>query len=216
MFFNRHRLIARRAAIAVAAAVALAAPALRAASPDDEGGAAENAGRWGLSTNVVGLGMGIANASGHFAFARQWTAELTVGYSAWDYFSADRKFRTFTVRPEVRWWARPVSSGGLFVDAHLAMTAYNFVLPGWEYRIQDRDGKHPALGGGLGLGYRLNLGSGAWALEAQAGVGVYHLDYCRYVNRPNGPLADTRRRTWVGLDNAALSIVYTFNANSRR
>ncbi|MCM1336604.1 MAG: DUF3575 domain-containing protein [Candidatus Amulumruptor caecigallinarius] len=170
---------------------------------------------WTLSTNAVEWGMFISNISGGYNFGRSWTAALSLHYSGINYMTSRRKFRTFIVRPEMRWWPR-AGYTGFFIDAHLEMAYYNFALTSRRYRIQDRDGSHPALGGGLGVGYRLRLGSGRWALEGQVGAGVYHLDYDRFYNRPNGQYVDTRRRTWFGIDNVALSIVYNFNPTTQR
>lgn len=165
--------------------------------------------RWSVSTNTVGLAMAIVNATAHYQWNCRWSAALSLYYSAWDYGRSDRKFRTFIFRPEVRYWTRRAGSG-LFFDAHVAMAAYNFALPSWNYRIQDVDGTRPALGGGLGVGWRQNL-SPRWALEFQAGAGVYALRYDRFENRPCGPLYDSRKRVFFGLDNFAISVVYNFN-----
>ena len=167
---------------------------------------------WHLETNLLEWSLAIANIAGEFDFGRRWSAALSLHYSAWDYGRSTRKFRTFIFRPEVRRWLLNDCHTGLFVDAHLQMAAYNFALPGWEYRVQDAGGTHPALGGGIGVGYRLPLGSkGRWALQAQVGAGVYRLDYNRFENRPDGAPVDRRRRTFFGLDNAAVSVVFNFN-----
>ena len=170
---------------------------------------------WHAATNALALSMAIANVQGEYDFGCRWSVAASVYYSAWNYGSVKRKLRTFIFRPEVRYW---LSEGhrGFFFDAHIQMAAYNFALPGWKYRIQDVKGHHPALGGGLGAGYRLPLGSkGRWALEAQVGVGCYHLEYNRYENVDNGRLVDRRERTFVGIDNVAVSVVYNFNAFRR-
>lgn len=170
---------------------------------------------WHLSTNLIEWGMAISNLTAEVDFAPRWSAALSLHYSGMNYAGKTRKFRTFIFRPEVRWWAGSCHKG-LFLDAHLQMAAYNFALPSWKYRIQDVGGKNPALGGGLGIGYRLPLGSnGHWAAQGQLGVGVYHLKYDRFENRPNGPLVDTRRRVWAGIDNVSVSIVYNFKASGR-
>lgn len=170
---------------------------------------------WHAATNALALSMAIANVQGEYDFGCRWSVAASVYYSAWNYGSVKRKLRTFIFRPEVRYW---LSEGhrGFFFDAHIQMAAYNVALPGWKYRIQDVKGHHPALGGGLGAGYRLPLGSkGRWALEAQVGVGCYHLEYNRYENVDNGRLVDRRERTFVGIDNVAVSVVYNFNAFRR-
>ena len=98
----------------------------------------------------------------------------------------------------------------------MQMAAYNFALPGWEYRIQDVDGRHPALGGGIGIGYRLPLGrNGRWAAEAAIGAGIYHLEYDKFVNERNGRWVSRHTRKFAGIDNVAISLVYNFNAFNR-
>lgn len=171
---------------------------------------------WYLRTNLPAWGMAMGNLSGEYRFACRWSVGLSLYYSAWNYGKVTRKFRTFTFRPEARYYFRD-GGNGLFVDAHLAMIAYNFAFSGGKYRYQDRDGKHPALGGGIGIGYRLPLSrDGRWRAEAAVGAGVYHLDYDKFLNRDNGPWAGREKRTYVGLDNASLSVIFTFNAAGRR
>ena len=170
---------------------------------------------WHASTNVLAWTLGMTNLMGEYDFGCHWSVALSLYYSAWNYAKATRKFRAFIFRPELRWWLGE-GHRGLFVDGHIQMAAYNFALPGWEYRIQDVGGRHPALGGGIGVGYRLPLGrSGRWAAEAAIGVGVYHLEYNRFGNEENGALVDRRERTFFGLDNVSVSVVYNFNAFGR-
>lgn len=170
---------------------------------------------WHLESNALEWGLMIANAGVERDLGCHWSANLSIHFSAMNYMTSTRKFRTFIIRPEARYW---LSKGhhGMFVEGHLQMASYNFALSRWNYRIQDVDGKTPALGGGLGLGYRLGIGSsGQWALQAQIGAGVYRLKYDRFENRINGALIDTRSRTWCGIDNVAISIVYNFNTQER-
>lgn len=171
---------------------------------------------WYMKSSVPAWASAVANVAGEYDFADRWSAQLDLRYSAWNYGRQTRKFRTFQLRPEVRYWFRD-GHNGLFVDAHLAMISYNVALPSWEFRIQDRGGKHPALGGGLGVGYRLNLSRDSrWRLEGSLGFGVYHLDYNRFYNKDHtrlGQLFDTRKRTFAGVDNVSVSVVYVLNLN---
>lgn len=170
-------------------------------------------GDWHLSTSLPAWAVAIVNIAGEYDFDCRWSVKLDLAYSAWNYGSHNRKFRTFVFRPEARYWFGD-SHKGLFAEAHLAMLSYNVALPSWEYRIQDRKGKHPALGGGIGVGYRLPISrNGRWSAEAAIGAGVYSLDYNRYKNEPNGQLVDTKKRTFFGIDHVALSVVYNFGRN---
>lgn len=167
--------------------------------------------RWHLETNALEWALAISNIGGEYDFANRWSVALSLHYSAWNYGKSTRKFRTFIFRPEARYWFRDCHKG-FFLDAHLQMAAYNFALPSWKYRIQDVDGKNPALGGGIGVGYRVPISkNGHWSFQTQLGIGVYHLKYDRFKNRANGPRVDTRSRVWAGIDNFAISIVYNFN-----
>lgn len=171
---------------------------------------------WYLRTNIPAWGMAMGNLSGEYRFACRWSVGLSLYYSAWNYGKVTRKFRTFSFRPEARYYFRD-GGNGLFLEGHLAMTSFNFAFTGGKYRYQDRGGDHPALGGGIGIGYRLPLSrDGRWRAEAAVGAGVYHLDYDKYLNRDNGPWAGREKRTYVGLDYASLSVVFTFNAGGGR
>lgn len=171
--------------------------------------------QWHLATNALEWALAITNLTGEYDFAPRWSVALSLHYSAWNYGKVTRKFRTFIFRPEVRYWLGDCHKG-FFVNAHVQMAAYNFALPSWEYRIQDVRGKHPALGGGLGLGYRVHLDRNKrWSFQAELGAGVYHLDYNRFENRSNGPLVDRKSRTWFGIDHVGLSIVYNFKTNRK-
>lgn len=170
-----------------------------------------NKGSWYLKTSLPAWGAAIVNVAGEWDCADRWSLALDLGYSAWDYGKSTRKFRTFLFRPEARYW---FSDGhkGWFAEGHLAMISYNVVLPDWKWRIQDAAGTHPALGGGFGFGYRFALGhTGRWHMECAVGGGVYALRYDKFENRRGGAFHDTVSKVWVGIDNVALSLVYTLN-----
>lgn len=192
-----------------------AAPAAS-TEPETESAPASCFGQWYLRTNLPAWGMAMTNISGEYQFACRWSVGLSLYYSAWNYAKVTRKFRLFSFRPEVRYYFRD-GGNGLFLDAHLAMTSFNFAFNGGKWRYQDRGGKHPALGGGIGIGYRLPLSrDGRWRAEAAVGAGIYHLDYDKFHNRDNGSWASRVKCTYVGLDYASLSVVFTFNAAGRR
>lgn len=169
-----------------------------------------------LKTNLIGWAAGSVNIAVEFDLAPHWSFSLPWYYCAWDYFKSTVKFRNFTVQPEFRYWPRVWSKGandGLFIGAHFGAMAYNFAIGG-EYRYQDRRGTHPALGGGLSIGYRKPISENQrWHVEFSAGAGCYALDYNVYENTPDykeGELVKSKKKTWFGLDNAAISISYNF------
>lgn len=178
--------------------------------------AAVATGRWYLKTSIPAWATAVANIAGEYDFAPNFSAALTVRYSAWNYGHVNCKFRTFRFQPEVRYWLKPLHRGWFF-EGHVAMIAYNVALPSWEYRIQDRKGRYPAIGGGVGFGYRVPFKANSrWAFEAQLGLGIYHLDYNRWENKRGGRLIDRKTDTFCGIDNVALSIVYNLNFYPRR
>ena len=167
-----------------------------------------------VKTNVVGLGMLVANVAAEIELSHHISVALPISYSAWDYFSATRKFRTFAIQPEVRYHFS--KTDGLFVGAHFGLAYYNFAFGG-DFRTQDHDGSSPALGGGISLGYRLPISANRrWKIEFAVGAGVYRLHHDKFYNTDPtkaGMLALTERKTRFGLDQAALNIIYTFDLN---
>lgn len=160
-----------------------------------------------VKTNVTGLALLQANVGVEFDMGRYLSFYLPISYSALDYFSPTTKFRQFALQPELRVWPLK-NQDKLFIGAHFGFAYYNYAFNG-DYRYQDRDGKHPTLGGGLSLGYRLPISRNKdWKLEFALGVGVYPLDYDLFVNEVNGPLFDSRKKTYIGLDNVLIGISY--------
>lgn len=160
-----------------------------------------------VKTNVTGLALLQANIGVEFDMGRYLSFYLPISYSALDYFSPTTKFRQFALQPELRVWPLK-NQDRLFIGAHLGFAYYNYAFNG-DYRYQDRDGTHPTLGGGLSLGYRLPISRNKdWKLEFALGVGVYPLDYDLFINEVNGPLYDSKRKTYIGLDNVLIGISY--------
>ena len=160
-----------------------------------------------VKTNIVGLALLQGNAGVEFDLGRYLSFYLPISYTALDYFTSTTKFRTFALQPELRVW--PLKNNDkLFIGAHLGFAYYNYAFNG-DYRYQDHRGKTPTLGGGLSLGYRLPISRDKnWKLEFALGVGVYPLKYDLFINEYNGPLFDTRKKTYIGLDNVLVGVSY--------
>ena len=177
-----------------------------------------------LKTNIVGLGMLMANLACELDIAPHWSFTLPIYYSGIDYFKSTVKFRNFTVQPEFRYWFSLKNDGryyyndGLFVGAHFEMCYYNFAFDG-KYRYQDYRGRTPALGGGLSIGYRTHISrSRRWKMEFSAGAGIYPLDYSLFDNTPDvkeGQWMERRKETYIGLDQVTINIAYTFDWDRR-
>ena len=163
-----------------------------------------------IKANAVGYALGVANIAAEYYFAENWSINLPFYYSGLDYFKNTLKFRVCTIQPEVRYHIPSVD--GFFVGAHLGLGWFNMALDG-KYRVQDADGKRPAIGGGLGLGYKMQFKKTPnWGVEFSIGGGVYDVKYDLLYNEANGPYAKKGiHNTFFGIDNAAVSFTYTFD-----
>lgn len=170
-----------------------------------------------LKTNAIGLGLGMANVAAEVDLAKHWSFSLPVYYSAWDYFKATIKFRTFAIQPEVRYWLNE-DNDGFFVGGHLGMAYYNFAFNG-DYRYQDYNRETPALGGGLNLGYRLPISKdNRWRVEFSLGAGAYSNHYDIFHNTPrtkDGLRIEDIKKPYIGVDQAAVTFMYTFDLGKR-
>ena len=167
-----------------------------------------------LKTNAVGLGMLISNLAVELAWGQYWSFVLPVYYSGVNYFTSTIKFRTFCVQPELRYWFG--GNDGIFMGVHAGFAYYNFALNG-KWRIQDHSAAHPALGGGVSVGYRLPIGkSNHWNAEFSLGAGVYSLYYDKFHNKPDGRLSSSVRDVFFGIDQVAISLSYKLNFKTKQ
>ena len=167
-----------------------------------------------VKTNALGLGLAIANTAVEIDLCRHWSFNLPVYYSAWNYFKSTVKFRTAMIQPEIRYWFRD-DNDGWYAGGHIGIGHYNVATNG-EYRTQDHEGKSPALGGGLAVGYRLPIsGNKRWKMEFSIGAGAYKLHHDKFRNYHNGLLVYTEKKTYVGIDQAAVSFSYTFDLKKK-
>lgn len=163
-----------------------------------------------VKTNAVGLALLSANAGVEFDLGRYMSVNIPIYYSAVDYFSPTVKFRNLSTQPELRVWPM-TNKKGLYVGAHMGVGYYNFAF-NRDYRYQDYSGKTPAIGGGLSLGYRMPISKDKrWNLEFALGAGVYPIHYDVFSNTVDfrdGQLQDTKKGTYIGLDNVLVGVSY--------
>ena len=168
-----------------------------------------------IKTNAIGLGVGISNVGVEVDLVKHLSFAVPVYYSAWNYFVPTLKFRTLAVQPELRYWFNE-NNQKFFVGAHFGYAQYNIAVEG-DYRYQDHGGESPALGGGISFGYRMPISeNNKWHIEFTLGAGVYGLHYDKYYNVNNGKLVDTYRKTYFGVDNAAINISYNLGLKKRK
>ena len=166
---------------------------------------------WYLKTNLPAWGMLWMNVAVEIDINRHLSAQLPIYYSGFNYFSGDVKFRTLAIQPELRFWPGSGGERKAFVGVHFGLGWYNVAFGG-DTRYQDHNRRTPAIGGGISAGYRFRFTRNPrWEMEASIGAGCYRLDYDHFENRHNGRIIGRTQRTFFGIDQAALSVSYSFN-----
>ncbi len=165
-----------------------------------------------LKTNFLLWPMLDANIGVEFEIGKHMSFSLPVIYTALNWFTQNTKFRSLGTQPELRFWLFD-DFHGPFLALHGTLGYYNVALPSWDYRIQDRDGRTPAYGGGLNAGWKFRLDrnrADRWGLELSVGMGYLHLDYDRFVNIDNGPYVSSGIEDYFGPDHASVALTYRF------
>ena len=170
-----------------------------------------------IKTNIPAWGLFWQNIALEWDLAKHWSFAVPVYWSPYNYGKQTLKFRTLAVVPEFRYWPK-AENMGFFINAHFGMAYYNYAKGG-DYRYQDHDGKTPALGGGLGIGYRFYFcRNHHWSMEVAVGGGAYWLDYDIFENTSStkyGHLLGRKKRMFYGVDQAAFTIIYSFGLRKK-
>ena len=168
-----------------------------------------------IKTNAIGLGLAIFNIGAEIDLGKHWSFALPIYYSALNYFTSTIKFRTLAIQPEFRYWLNE-NNQKFFIGAHFGYAQYNIALDG-NYRYQDHRGKSPAIGGGISVGYRTPISKNEkWHVEFTMGTGFYGLHYDKFYNTNKGRVLETYRKTYLGIDNAAVNLSYRLNFKKRK
>lgn len=165
-----------------------------------------------IKTNFLPWALLDANLGFEFEMGRHLSLSIPVFYTALDWFNVQTKFRVAGTQPELRLWFRDDFSGP-FLAAHGTYGFYNIALPNQEFRIQDRDGKTPAYGAGINIGWKFRLDrnrADRWGLEFSVGGGWLHLDYDCFYNVENGRYAASQVKDYYGPDHASVALTYRF------
>ncbi len=166
-----------------------------------------------LKSNTLPWLMFISNIAAEIDINPSLSFSLPIYYSGINFFTLKVKMRTFGLQPELRYWFN--KERRFYLGAHLGLAYFNVALGG-DYRYQDHGARNPALGGGFSAGCRIPLSkNGRWATEFTIGAGIYDAHYDRFVNKDNGKLVDTQRKTFFGIDNAAVTLSYSFDLKKR-
>lgn len=154
-----------------------------------------------LKTNIPFLALALQNLALEIQCSKHTSLDIPVIWSISD-IERQHAVRTFTLQPEIRWWAKAAGEGHFF-GLHTHLSWFNLK---WK---QDRyqTGKRPLAGAGISYGYKLPL-SRHWGAEFNIGAGYANMKYNTYYNIENGAKIDTRVRHYWGITRAGLSLVY--------
>lgn len=165
--------------------------------------------RFRVGTNLPAWLLLQYNTQAELDLVPHLSAALSVYYCAANFLTYQIKYRNFSIKPELRYWPSR-KNHGFFAAAHGGMAYFNFAFDG-KYRWQSHSRRTPALGGGLNVGFRTELGTSRhWQIEATLGWGCYHVHYDKYINRYGGFLVNSQSTTWSGIDLASVALVYVF------
>ena len=164
-----------------------------------------------VKVNLLTLPLLVVNAGLELQVLPHFSINVPVYYTGLDWFSETIKFRVLAFQPEIRYWFRR-DLRGLFIGPHMTFGWYNIAVNG-DYRYQDHIQNTPALGGGLGIGYKILLNdneNSLWALEFGLGGGFVPLHYDIYYNVKNGRLVGDDYYNYWGPDQVFLSVTFRF------
>lgn len=161
---------------------------------------------WAIKTNGLFLGALLANAGFEVELWRQWSLDVPVWYSPYDY-TPTRKIRLLASQPELRYWLKKAGRGNFF-GIHTHIVGFNVAIND-NGRYQDPN--HALWGMGLSYGYATHLDkAGRWSLEFNIGAGFAEYDYDVYRNWNNGPKFHSGNDFYWGITRAGISIAYKF------
>lgn len=177
-------------------------------------GSAQAQSHWAVKTNVLHDATGSVNLALEYAFAPQWSVELSGGLNMWP-LGRDLSIRHATLQPELRFWFCE-RFDGWFVSANLLggyspltghfwdFSQYNSRFPNLKaFNLRDA----LMLGVGGSVGYDFILGR-HWNLELELGVGYMYTRGDEYEH--DVLLLKGSEFDYIGLNRLGLTIVYLF------
>jgi len=162
---------------------------------------------WAIKTNLLQLGIGVANLGVELPIANRYSIDIPVTFSPYS-ISNSWRMRTLSIQPEFRWWPGKQMRGH-FIGVHAQAAYYNI---SWnnDDRYQDKNGKTPLWGAGLSYGYAIPIRK-QWGLEFTLGCGYNHLVYDVFYNVENGAKYATETKNYWGITRAGVALIYKFN-----
>lgn len=163
-----------------------------------------------VKTNAAGWLIGISNVAVECDVAPNLAVNLPVYYSGWNSSLLTFDFKGLVIQPELRFYVPKAK--GFYVAAHAGLAWFNCNGDG-NFRYQNTGWKRPTYGGGLNVGYKMQLKKNSgWKVEFGLGAGVYDVNYDIFYNEPNGPyVARNQYSLYYGIDQAHVSFMYSFD-----
>ena len=162
-----------------------------------------------VKTNLPYLLTTTPNIGVEYAFARNFSIELTTGYNPFK-FGENKRFKHWVVWPELRYWTYE-SLNGHFFGLHGVSGVFN--IGGWDLGIEklsplkDKRVQGTAYGAGISYGYAWII-ENRWAIEFTAGLGIARVEYDSY-SLSSGAQNGLGKKEYYGPTKGAVSIVYT-------
>jgi hypothetical protein len=120
-------------------------------------------------------------------------------------FPGKRKWKTWSVRPELRYWFRRTFNGP-FVGTDIFYGYFNASRVPF-LGLKERRGQGSFFGGGLTAGWHRIL-SPHWGLEFSVAAGYVHVDYNKYLNYECGYNEGRKIKNLFMPTGVSISLVY--------
>lgn len=170
----------------------------------------------GIKTNVLSDAFLNPNIGIEIGLSPRWTLEVDGQFNLWS-LSNNRRWKHWSVQPEVRYWLCDRFAGHFF-GIHLHGGQYNVGginvnadFLGTDYRkIKGSRYQGWFVGAGVAYGYSFIL-SRHWNLEPEIGFGYSYTVYDRFRCAGCGRKVETNvPHHYVGITKAAINLVYLF------
>ena len=167
--------------------------------------------RFAVKTNLPFLLTTTPNIGVEYAFAHNYSFELSGGYNPFE-FKNSAKIKHWILWSEMRYWVLEPFNSHFFglhgLVGEFDIGGINLPLSGLDaLKSRNYDGK--AKGVGLSYGYQWIIGNNL-ELELSIGAGLARIDYDVKTLGENGMKMDEGKKYYFGPTKGALSLVYVF------
>lgn len=200
-------------AIAVTLAVTAVSSASDSRAPADTIAAVPHGTSFSVEVNLAAIPLLTFSPAIELGLNHKWGLELPVAYNNVNYFTRKVKFRQLTLQPGLKHYFRTQRhDDDCFVGAHFGLSWYNMAFNGIHaFRNRTRS---PGWGFGISGGWKHRFTqSRHWYVEAEIGVGWYHLHYDVVENSDRGRVLYSKRGGRWLIDRIAVTIGYQFHTS---